>query len=155
MSRTFACCASIALGLAAVVAAPVYAEEPQPVTEDVLEILKERGLVDEGQYNELVAKNQTYEERNQNLLGRIEFSGDMRLRYENFWFRNDEFDVDRSNRNRLRIPIIRSLSRRFSDTRNIFSTRLRTRPRASSRGGPLVSGSSRCSPSSMPRTGSC
>ena len=70
--------------------------------EDVLEILKERGLVDEGQYNELVAKNQTYEERNQSLLGRIEFSGDMRMRYENFWYSRDELGVDASNRNRLR-----------------------------------------------------
>lgn len=105
MRRTFARPATIALGLAAVAAgaaAPARAEEPQPVIEDVLEILKERGLVDEGQYNELVAKNQTYEEKHQGLLGRIEFSGDMRLRYENFWFDEDELGFEPSNRNRLR-----------------------------------------------------
>jgi hypothetical protein len=92
----------IAFGLAAVAVAPARADEPQPVIEDVLEILKERGLVDDGQYNELVAKNASYEEKQQGLLGRIEFSGDMRLRYENFWFDDDDFGVDQSNRNRLR-----------------------------------------------------
>jgi hypothetical protein len=105
MRRTSACCATIALGLAAVAVAPARADEPQPVIEDVLEILKERGLVDDGQYNELVAKNESYEEKHQGLLGRIEFSGDMRLRYENFWFDDDEFGNDRSNRNRLRYRV--------------------------------------------------
>jgi len=102
MSRTLARRACLALAAAALAAAPVRAEDPQPVIEDVLEILKERGLVDDGQYNELVAKNRSYEEKHQNLLGRIELSGDMRLRYENFWFDDDELGFDRSNRNRLR-----------------------------------------------------
>lgn len=78
------------------------ADEPQPVIEDVLEILKQRGIVDEGQYTELVAKHQRWESENGPLLGRIQFSGDLRLRYENFWYDEDEFGVDRSNRNRMR-----------------------------------------------------
>jgi hypothetical protein len=87
---------------AAVGAAPAArAGEPEPVIEDVLEILKERGIVDDGQYNELVAKHQTWETKNGPLLGRIEFFGDLRLRYENFWYDDDEVS-DRSNRNRLR-----------------------------------------------------
>lgn len=102
MSRSFGGVVAVALGLALVAGAPVRAEEPQPVIEDVLEILKERGLVDDGQYNELVAKNQSYEERHQSLLGRIEFSGDLRVRYENFWFDEDELGVDPENRHRLR-----------------------------------------------------
>jgi hypothetical protein len=88
----------VALG----VAPAARAEEPQPVIEDVLEILKQRGIVDEGQYTELVAKHQSWETKNGPLLGRIEFSGDMRLRYENFWYDDDEFGFDRSNRNRMR-----------------------------------------------------
>jgi hypothetical protein len=84
-------------------AAPaVRAEEPAPVIEDVLQILKERGIVDDSQYTELVAKQQSWEAKNAPLLGKIEFSGDMRLRYENFFFDEDEFGVDRSNRNRFR-----------------------------------------------------
>ena len=91
------------LAWTAVCAAPAArAEDPEPVIEDVLEILKERGIVDESQYTELVAKHQNWETKNAPLLGKIEFSGDMRLRYENFWYRDDEFGVDRSNRNRLR-----------------------------------------------------
>ena len=78
------------------------AGDPEPVIEDVLEILKERGIVDDGQYTDLVAKHQSWETKNGPLLGRIEFFGDMRLRYENFWFDEDEFGVDRSNRNRMR-----------------------------------------------------
>jgi putative porin len=92
------CALAAALGAAS--AAPAAGEEP--VIEDVLQILKERGLVDDGQYNELLAKHQSWETKNGPLLGRIEFSGDLRLRYENFWFDEDEFGVDRSNRNRLR-----------------------------------------------------
>lgn len=88
--------------VAALAAAPAAsAAEAEPVIEDVLEILKERGLVDEGQYTELVAKHQSWEAKNGPLLGRIEFSGDFRLRYENFWYDEDDFS-DRSNRNRLR-----------------------------------------------------
>lgn len=91
-----------ACGLAAALCAPAaFAGDAEPVIEDVLEILKERGLVDEGQYTDLVAKHQNWEAKNGPLLGRIEFSGDFRLRYENFWFDDDNFD-DRSNRNRLR-----------------------------------------------------
>jgi hypothetical protein len=103
MRRTLARFAAV-MGLAALAAAPVQAEEEdaQPVIQDVLEILKERGLVDEGQYNELVAKNQVYEEKQEGLLGHIKFSGDLRLRYENFWYDDDELGDDRSNRNRLR-----------------------------------------------------
>jgi hypothetical protein len=89
------------LALAALCAAPAARAE-EPVIEDVLEILKERGIVDDSQYTELVAKHQGWEAKQAPLLGRIEFSGDMRLRYENFWFDEDEFGDDRSNRNRLR-----------------------------------------------------
>jgi hypothetical protein len=89
------------LALSAVCAAPAARAE-EPVIEDVLEILKERGIVDESQYTELVAKHQGWEAKQAPLLGKLEFSGDMRLRYENFWYDEDEFGTDRSNRNRLR-----------------------------------------------------
>jgi hypothetical protein len=89
------------LALSAVCAAPAARAE-EPVIEDVLEILKERGIVDDSQYTELVAKHQTWEAKQAPLLGRLEFYGDMRLRYENFWYDEDEFGNDRSNRNRLR-----------------------------------------------------
>lgn len=89
--------------LAALASAPAArAGDEEPVIEDVLEILKQRGIVDEGQYTELVAKHERWETTHGPLLGKIEFSGDMRLRYENFWFDEDEFGTDRSDRNRMR-----------------------------------------------------
>jgi hypothetical protein len=94
---------SILTCLAAALAAPAArADGNEPVIEDVLQILKDRGIVDESQYTELVAKQQSWEQKNTPLLGRIEFSGDMRLRFENFWYNEDAFGVDQSNRNRLR-----------------------------------------------------
>lgn len=81
-------------------AAPAAAEEP--VVGEVLAILKERGLVDEARYNELVAKNQAYEAEQQRLGGPIEWSGDFRGRLENFWFDEDDRGVERPNRTRLR-----------------------------------------------------
>ena len=83
-------------------AAPAALAEEEPVVQDVLEILKERGIVDEGQYVELSAKNSAYQEEHDSLLGRIEWSGDMRIRYENFWYDNDARGVNRDNRNRMR-----------------------------------------------------
>jgi hypothetical protein len=81
-------------------AAPAGAEEP--VVQDVLEILKERGIVDEGQYTALTSKNQVYEEEHRRLLGRIEFSGDFRGRFENFWFDGDPTGNQSDDRHRLR-----------------------------------------------------
>jgi hypothetical protein len=80
--------------------APAAAEEP--VVQDVLDILKERGLVDEGQYTALSAKNLAYEEEQDGLLGRIEWSGDFRGRFESFWFDRDETGNRQDDRQRLR-----------------------------------------------------
>jgi hypothetical protein len=74
----------------------------EPVVQDVLDILKDRGLVDEGQYTSLSARNLAYEEEQQGLLGRIEFSGDFRGRFENFWYDRDETRNRRDDRHRLR-----------------------------------------------------
>lgn len=84
-------------------AAPAAAEDP--VVGEVLAILKERGLVDEARYKELVAKNQAYEEEHQSLLGRIEWSGDVRGRLENFWYDEDELGGDRADRTRARVRL--------------------------------------------------
>ena len=102
VARKLTAWAGVCALAAALGASGARAGDPEPVIEDVLEILKERGIVDEGQYADLVAKHQSWETKNGPLLGRIEFFGDMRLRYENFWYDEDEFGVDRSNRNRLR-----------------------------------------------------
>lgn len=81
-------------------AGPAAAEDP--VVGEVLAILKERGLVDEARYNELVLKNRAYEEEQRSLLGRIEWAGDLRGRLENFWFDEDDLGVERADRTRVR-----------------------------------------------------
>jgi len=83
-------------------AAPGAFAAEDPVVQDVLEILKERGIVDDGQYVELSAKNASYQEEHDTLLGRIEWSGDFRFRFENFWFDRDPLGNNKSNRNRIR-----------------------------------------------------
>jgi hypothetical protein len=96
MTRHFAWMAALLLLLAE----PGRGEEP--VVQDVLDILRDRGIVAEGQYNELTAKNQSYETEHRNLLGRTEFSGDFRLRMENLWYDEDATGDRRDDRTRLR-----------------------------------------------------
>ena len=97
MTRWIGLSLALALALGAV---PSAAEDP--VVQDLLDILKDRGIVDEGQYTELSAKSAAWEEEHERLLGRIEFSGDFRFRLENYWYDRDELGDDRDDRTRLR-----------------------------------------------------
>jgi len=99
VTRRFIACVRLCI-VGLVLATPAAAEDP--VVQDVLDILKERGIVDDSQYTELSAKNTSYEEEHRNLLGRIEFTGDFRFRLENFWYDRDVTGVDRDNRTRMR-----------------------------------------------------
>lgn len=73
-----------------------------PVIEEVLAILKERGIVDEARYGELVAKNAAYEAKQASLLSKVVWTGDFRARYENFWFDEDALGNEADNRHRAR-----------------------------------------------------
>ena len=84
-----------------VTAGPTWAED-EAVIGEVLEILLERGIVDEDRYTELVAKNERYEQGRSSLLGGIELSGDFRGRLENFWYDEDALGGERDNRHRGR-----------------------------------------------------
>ena len=79
------------------------AEDPEPVIEDVLEILKERGIVDEGQYNELVAKNADLRGE---ATARSSVASSSRATCgsatRTSGTTRTTFGVDRTNRNRLR-----------------------------------------------------
>ena len=91
----------LALGLCVLLGATGATAAEEPVIGDVLEILKDRGIIDEGEYGELVSKNNLYEEEHEDLLGRIELSGDFRFRFESFFFDDDPLGL-RPDRNRLR-----------------------------------------------------
>lgn len=87
---------------ALVAAAPVRAEDPEaPVVEEILGVLRERGLLDPEEHDRLVSRYQAQEADRKSALPRIRLSGDLRLRGDGQWY--DEDDVaDRSNRYRGR-----------------------------------------------------
>jgi hypothetical protein len=72
------------------------------VVGEVLEVLKDRGLVDDAEYQRLAAKNAGYEEKHKSWAPKIELGGDFRFRHESFWFDSDETGSDRDDRYRLR-----------------------------------------------------
>lgn len=81
---------------------PAFAAADDEVIQEVLGILKERGIVDNARYTELMSKNETYSQKHDKLLGRIELSGDMRGRFENFRYNQDAAGKTRSDRSRMR-----------------------------------------------------
>jgi hypothetical protein len=82
-------------------AAPVAAAD-EAVINEVLAILKERGIVDEKRHAELVEKNKAYETKQASLLGKVVWTGDFRARLENFWFDQDSLGNEADNRHRAR-----------------------------------------------------
>jgi hypothetical protein len=88
--------------------APALAAEDENVVGEVLEILKERGLVDDQEYERLSLKNAAYEQQHESegFMSRIEWSGDMRLRLENFWYDRDPVaDEQNQTRGRYRLRL--------------------------------------------------
>jgi hypothetical protein len=81
---------------------PARAEEGS-VVQEVLGILKERGIVDQAEYERLALKNASYEkQRSQGLLSKIQWFGDARIRVEDFWYQEDALGVERDDRHRFR-----------------------------------------------------
>ncbi len=73
-----------------------------PVVEEILQVLKDRGLVDDDEYQRLAAKNAKYEEENESWMPEIDWSGDFRFRHESWWFDEDELGGEREDRYRIR-----------------------------------------------------
>ena len=92
------CVAIAAVGLAG----PAGAENEAPVVADILEVLKQRGLVDQAEYQRLAAKNAAYEKEQASWAPTIDWSGDFRFRHESFWFDEDAAGAEKSDRNRIR-----------------------------------------------------
>jgi hypothetical protein len=90
----------IAIGLPAT---PGFAAEPDGnVTDDVLKILRERGIIDQAEYQRLAAKNAKYEKKQESWTPKIEWSGDFRFRHESFFFDEDATGSERRDRFRIR-----------------------------------------------------
>jgi hypothetical protein len=93
--------AAFAMLAAFTLAAPALAAD-EAVIDEVLAILKERGIVDEARYGELVEKNKSYEAKQASLVSKIVWTGDFRARLESFWFDEDGLGGEADNRNRAR-----------------------------------------------------
>ncbi len=89
-----------ALAVLLLLASPAAAEE-ESVVREVLAILHARGLVDDAEYADLASRHERWTARKA-ALAQIEWSGDFRARYEQFWFNRDPLGVDRSDRSRGR-----------------------------------------------------
>lgn len=72
-----------------------------PVVEEILGVLRERGLLDGAEHDRLVARYQAQEADRARGLPRIRLSGDLRLRGDGSWYDEDGV-ADRSNRYRGR-----------------------------------------------------
>lgn len=101
----------VALALAAALLASfggpadARAEDPEaPVVEEILGVLRERGLLDASEHDRLVTRYQEQEDERRRGLPRIRLSGDLRLRGEGFWYDEDEV-ADLSNRYRGRYRV--------------------------------------------------
>lgn len=89
------------IALVAGFAGSAVAEE-NPAFVEALEIMRERELIDDAKHAELLAKNQAWEASHPSWFSRIEWSGDVRGRLENFWYQEDAFDVGTDDRSRAR-----------------------------------------------------
>ena len=77
---------AVAIGLGLLLAQPVDAEEgsDEPALTELVQVLRDRGVLEEGDYHALIAKAAKRE--NPKWYDRIEIWGDLRLRYEAFFF---------------------------------------------------------------------
>jgi hypothetical protein len=74
--------------------------------QDLIGILRERGVIDESDYESIAARNAAYEaQQRQDRMPALSFWGDFRFRSENFWYDEDATGVERTNRHRLRYRI--------------------------------------------------
>lgn len=86
------------------------ARAEESAVEEILVILKQRGLIDAGEHERLLAKHRAERESGApaalpsvaGIAERLEWSGDLRLRYEAYRFQHDATGVDRDDRDRLR-----------------------------------------------------
>jgi len=82
---------------------PAAAADPEPsVVQEILGVLKERGLVDEADYDRMVASYAASEKERQSLVPRLRFYGDLRLRGEGFTYDEDPVANHTPDRYRMR-----------------------------------------------------
>lgn len=93
--------AALATCAALCIASPSFAGSDDAALTELVQILKNEGVLDDAQYNQLTVKAAERESR-RDWYDRISLSGDLRARYEGFWFAEDAFGDDKRNRHRGR-----------------------------------------------------
>lgn len=94
--------------LVALAGFPVAARAADPdgsVVNEILGLLKERGIVDDAEYERLAAKNKAYEQKQETRLPKLSFYGDARLRYEGFRYDPQDGTAAPADRDRARYRI--------------------------------------------------
>lgn len=98
-----AACVAALIAAQALLAAPAAAEDGESSMQALLDTLRDRGVIDEAEHAAISAKNSAYEARREDgKLPALSFWGDLRGRYEGFWFRRDATGGERDDRHRLR-----------------------------------------------------
>lgn len=101
--RSGAVATALGFALALGMAAPAWSAEGEGSMHDLIVVLKERGVIDEGDYESIAAKNAAYEAKQaEDRKPALSFWGDFRGRYEAFVYDRDETGVERTNRHRAR-----------------------------------------------------
>ena len=80
---------------------PAWAEDG-PVVEDILQVLREREIIDDDEYQRMASKNAKYEAERNSWVPEIDWSGDFRFCHESWWYEKDETGGERSDRYRIR-----------------------------------------------------
>jgi hypothetical protein len=99
-------CLAVAIGWGLLGSSAPAAAADEGAVEAIVEVLRERGLIDDDQQERILARHAA--ERPKSLpavaavVDRLVWSGDLRLRYENFLYQHDERGVEESDRHRFR-----------------------------------------------------
>jgi len=98
---TWAALAAIGMALSGAQAASAGKDESS--LHDLITVLKERGVIDEGDYESIAAKNAAWEQQQaESRKPTLSFWGDFRGRYEGIIYDEDETGSERTNRHRGR-----------------------------------------------------
>jgi len=96
------------------------AEEPGSL-HDLITVLHERGVIDEGDYASIAAKNAAYEaEQREAAKPALSFWGDFRFRSESLFFEEDETGSERTDRHRLRYRIRLNREAEITDHAEVY-----------------------------------
>lgn len=91
-----------AIGVLGMGPSPVLAAEDGSM-QDLITILRDRGVIDENDYEGMSARNAAYEaQQEQDRMPALSFWGDFRFRSEHFEYDEDETGSERVDRHRLR-----------------------------------------------------